>query len=179
MTTEKIQKFRTIADLQKYLEGHVNDLKTCSEELSTLVGEKMRVNDSTNDAELQEMRQKIEGSTTDPKKKTSTKKKDRKTNWYNFDSISIYDGMGAKGELELYFKALEMTKSELDRVTKVKQAVDDLVSKGLKKDMGCVMVLNGELPAEIAFTPSTTTKKKYGFKAIFDVPIERHYEIKI
>jgi len=147
--------------------------------LSKLVGEKMRANDSTNEVELQEIRQKIEGSTTDPKKKKSTSKKDKKTNWYNFDSISIYYGMGTKGEMELYFKALEMTKSELDKVAKVKQAVDDLVNKGLKKDMGCVMVLNGELPAEIAFTPSATTKKKYGFKAIFDVPIEKHYEIKI
>ena len=179
MTTEKILKFTTVADLQKHLDDISNELKNSSDDLSRTVGEKMRVNDSSNDTELQELRQKIEGSTADPKKKKSTKKNNKKSNWYNFDSISIYDGIGTKGELELYFKALEMTKSELDRVTKVKQAVDDLVNKGLKRDLGCVMVLNHELPADISFTPSAASKKKYGFKAIFDVPVEEPYELKI
>lgn len=110
-------------------------------------------------------------------KKKSMKKKDQKSNWYNFDSISIYDRTGIKGELELYFKAMEQTKSELDVVIKVKQAVDDFVNKGLR-DVGCVLILNHDLLAEIAFT-SSSVSKKFGFKAIFDVPIEIPYEIKI
>lgn len=178
MITQRVQSFRTVADLQKSLDDHINMLKLKSEELSKLVGEKLRVNDSGNAAELQELRQKIEGSATDPKKKKSTKK-DQKSNWYNFDSISIYDGIGIKGELELYFKAMEQIKSELDRATKVKQAVDDFVNKGLKKDLGCVMFLGQELPAEIAFIPTAVSKKSFGFKAIFDVPIEEPYEVKI
>lgn len=178
MITQKVQTFRAVDELQKSLDDHINALKLKSEEFSKQIGEKLRVNDSGNAAEMQELRQKIEGNTTDPKKKKSTKK-DQKSNWYNFDSISIYDGIGIKGELELYFKAMEQTKSELDRITKVKQAVDDLVNKGLKMDMGCILFLNFELPAEIVFTPSAISKKKFEFKAIFDVPIEEHYEIKI
>lgn len=175
--TEKIQKFRTVGELQKHLEGHINELKKSADEMSKIVGEKMRVNDSSNTPELQELRQNIEGSA-DPKKKKSTKKNDKKTNWHNLDSISVYDGVGVKGELELYFKAIEMTKAELDRATKVKQSLDDLVTKGLKRDMGCVMILNHELPAEISFTSSASSKKKYQFKAIFDVRIEEPYGIK-
>lgn len=183
MITEEIQRFRTVDELQKFLEDHISELKRSSEEASQHIGEKMRSNDSGDPAELQELKQKLEGDTTDPKKKKevkkSTRKKDQKNNWYNFDAISIYDGMGIKGELELYFKAMEMAKAELERVTKVKQAVDDLVTKGLKRDMGCVLVLNHELPAEIAFTSSTTSRRKYSFKAIFNVPVEEPYEIQI
>jgi regulator of replication initiation timing len=184
MITEKIQRFRTVDELQKFLEDHISELKKSSEEASQHIGEKMRSNESGDPAELQELKQKLEGNTaTDSKKKKevrkSTRKRDQKNNWYNFDAISIYDGMGIKGELELYFKAMEMAKSELDRVTKIKQAVDDLVNKGLKRDLGCVLVLNHELPAEIAFTSSTTSRKKYSFKAIFNVPVEEPYEIQI
>lgn len=179
MITEKIKNFRTIDELQKYLINLIDELKRRSEEFSKTVGDKMRSNDSSNTAELQELRQKIEGTTTDPKKKKSTKKKDSKTNWYNFDSLSIYDGIGIKGELELYFKALERIKSELEMVTKVKQTVDNLVSKDLKRDMGCILVLNHELPAEIAFTSATVSHKRYSFKAIFNVPLDEPYAIKI
>lgn len=179
MISEKILKFRTIDELQKSLEGLINELKNKSEEISKQVGEKMRMADSNNDADLQELRQKLEGGTTDPKKKKSPKKKDQKGNWHNFDAISIYDGIGIKGELELYFKAMETTKSELEKVTKIKQALDDLVNKGLKRDMGSILILNHELPAEIAFTASTASRKKYEFKAIFNVPVEVSHEIKI
>jgi hypothetical protein len=57
--------------------------------------------------------------------------------------------------------------------------IDDLVNKGLKREMGCVLLLNQELPPEIAFTPTQASRKKFAFKAIFDVPVEEPYEIKI
>jgi hypothetical protein len=179
MMTEKIQSFKTIVELQKFLEDYVNVLKMRSEQMSKQIGEKMRSNDSSNPAELQELRQKMEGDTTDPKKKKTVKKKDPKTNWYTLDAISIYDGIGLKGELELYFKSMEKIKSELDRLVKVKQAVEDLVHKGLKKDMGCVLLLNEELPAEIAFISNTVSRKKFVFTALFSVPTEEPYTIKV
>lgn len=172
MMTEKIQNFKTPEELQKSLEGYINALKMESEKLSKQIGEKMRSTDSSNTIELQELRQKLEGGSTDPKKKSPPKKKDQKANWYNFDAISIYDGIGLKGELELYFKAMEKTKSELEMITKVKQSVDNLVSKGLKRDMGCVLHLNENLPAEIAFTSPNVPRKKFALKLVFDVPTE-------
>jgi len=179
MINDNIHNFKTVAELQRSLDERITAFKQKSEELSSHIGEKMRTNDSTNATELQELRQKIEGSTTDPKKKKSTKRKDQKSNWYNFESISIYDGVGIKGELELYFKALEKIKTELERVTKIKQTVDELVNKGLKREMGCVLYLNGEVPAEIAFTTSIVSRKKFSFRAIFNVQRENTYEIKI
>jgi hypothetical protein len=179
MISEKLQNFRTVSELQQYLDNEMNMLKQKSEELSKVIGEKLRSTESSDNTELQELRQKIEGSTTDPKKKKSVKKKDQKSNWYNFDSISIFDGIGPKGELELYFKGMEETKLILDKITKIKQNLDDMVSKGLKKELGCVLLLNHELPAELAFTKGGQERKKFAYKAIFNLPKEELYEVQI
>lgn len=172
MITGMIRNFKTPEELQKSLEGYIAVLKIESEKLSKQIGEKMRATDSSNAAELQELKQKLEGGPADPKKKSQPKKKDQKTNWYAFDAVSIYDGIGLKGELELYFKAMEKTKAELEMITKVKQSVDSLISKGLKRDMGCVLHINESLPAEIAFTTPSVSKKKFSLKMVFDVPVE-------
>jgi len=193
---EKIYNFRTISDLQKFLDDTINILKRRSNELSNTIGEKLRVTDSVGAADLQELRNKIEGETNDPKKNTTksttknptkntknptknttkntTKKKDQKSNWHNLEAISIYDGIGAKGELEIYFKVLEQTKAELEKITKIKQAVDDLANRGLKDDLGCLFVLNNDLPAEIAFRKAPE-HKKFAFRAIFNAPKEEIY----
>ncbi|SRR5579875_392811 len=170
----EVKNFRKVDEMQKFLEAQINSLKGRSDEVSKQIGEKMRSTDSAgnNDAELVELRQRLEGSQTDPKKKKPVKRKDQKSNWHDFGAISIYDGIGMKGELELYFKAMEKMKAELDRMTKVKQALDDLVNKGLKRDMGCVLFLNGETPAEIAFTSSISPRKKFAIRTILSLPRE-------
>jgi hypothetical protein len=179
MIPEKIHHFMNISELQKTLDSTVNTLKSRSDELSNLIGEKLRVTDSANAADLEEFRNKLEGGTSDPKKKKSTpRKKDQKANWHTLDSISIYDGLGAKGELEIYFKALEQTKLELEKLTKVKQSIDDLANRGLKNDLGCVLGINPDLTVEIAFTKSPE-HKKFAFKAIFAVPEEESNAIQI
>lgn len=180
MALETLQKFRTVSELQQSLDKEINRLKTKADEMSKFIGDKLRSTESNNSAELQELRQKIEGAApVDPKKKKVTKKKDQKSNWHVMNSISIYDGIGLKGELELYFKGMGDAKSELERLTKIKQEIDELLTKGLKKDLGCVLLLKKELPVEIAFTSSTPQRKKFAFKAIFNVPKEELNEIKI
>ena len=177
--TYEVKNLKNITELQKLLESKINTLKQNSERLSKLVGEKLRNTETTDTAELQDLREKIEGTTNDPKKKKVVKKKDQKSNWHTLDTIAIYDGIGLKGELELYFNALESTKSELEQVTKVKQAVDDLVNKGVKRDLGCVFSLNHELPAKIAFINSIKLRTKFTYNAIFDVPEDRFDQIQI
>jgi hypothetical protein len=171
MTLDKILSFKMVSELEQFLESRINMLSAQSDDLSKIIGEKLRTIDSENDEELLELKSKLDSNTADPKKK-STKKKTQKSNWYQLGAVSVYDGIGLKGELELYFKALEETKSELDVASKVKQAVNDLVSKGLKRNLGCVFVMSQSLPAEIAFTSSAESRKKFVYKAVFDVPVE-------
>ena len=177
--TYEVKSLKSVTELQKLLESKINTLKQSSEVLSKLVGEKLRNTETTDAAELQDLREKIEGTNNDPKKKKVVKKKDQKSNWRTLDTIAVYDGIGLKGELELYFNALEATKSELDQVTKVKQAVDDLVNRGLKRDLGCVFSLNHELPARLAFTNTIKLRTKFTYNAIFDVPEDRFDQIQI
>ena len=127
---------------------------------------------NSNDSDLQDLRQKLDGGPADPKKKKPVKKRDQRSNWHDIGPISVYDGVGIKGELELYFKAMEKMKAELDRMTKVKQALDELVSKGLKRDMGCVLFLNGESPVEISFTSTIAPRKKISIRSVLSTPRE-------
>ncbi len=181
MQEEKVMHFHTIEGLQSFLANDLEDLKKKSDEYSKLIGEKLREATDNNSADLAELKEKLEGPT-DPKKNKSTKptkKKDQKTNWHNLGTISIYDGIGVKGELELYFKALDAMKLRIEKVQKVKEALDGLVSRGLKKDLGCVALMNNDLSFEMAFIKTGEPKAKFSFKAIFNVATEQLNEIKI
>jgi len=172
MISEKIRVFRTIPELQQFLELRIVSLKTQADDLSKVIGEKLRRSDPASDGELLDLKSKLEGGAVDPKKKKNPAKKDQKTKWYSLEAVSIYDEIGLKGDLDLHFKALEETKSDLERVTKVKQTVDDLMGKGIKKELGCVFVMNHILPAEIAFVKSADERKRFNYRAVFNVPVE-------
>jgi hypothetical protein len=171
MQTGQIIRFRTIEELQSLLGNYLDDLKKKTDEYSKIVGEKLRSEQSSKPEDFAELKEKIDGQI-DPKKKKPVKKKNQKTNWLDFGAISIYEGIGIKGELELYFKALEELKLKIDRVEKIKNAVDNLVSKSLKKDIGCVALMNHELPFEINFLKSSEPRSKFSYKAIFHVVSE-------
>ncbi len=173
-----VQHFKNISELSRLIDGKINTLKHNSEELSKTIGEKLRATETADPTELQALREKLEGPANDPKKKKSTtKKKDQKSNWHELNALSIYDGIGLKGELELYFRALEITKSDLDNLTKVKQTIDDLVNKGLKKELPCVFILNHELPAKMAFVNPKKARSQFTFKSILSVGMEDTYAI--
>ena len=181
MQQEKIMHFHTIEELQSFLASDLEELKKESDEYSKTIGEKLRERTDDNSADLAELKEKLEGPV-DPKTKKPTKhvkKKDQKANWHSLDTISIYNGIGVKGELELYFKSLDAVKLRIEKMQKAKEAIDGLVLRGLKKELGCVALMNNDLLFEIAFVKTGETKAKFSFKAIFNVPIERLNEIQI
>jgi hypothetical protein len=55
--------------------------------------------------------------------------------------------------------------------------VDSLVTKGLKKDIGCVALMNHELPFEVNFIKLSQPRSRFSYKAIFHVMSERINEI--
>jgi len=179
MKEDDVMYFHTISELQSSVENDLKTLKKKSVEYSEAIGEKLRSGNTTSDsAEMAELKEKLEGPI-DPKKKKPVKKKDQKTNWYDLGHISVYDGIGTKGELEIYFKALEELKSKIERLEKIKEAIDDLISKGVKRELGCMAVLNHDLTLQISFVASRPPKTKFSYKSIFNVPGEIIHEIKI
>ena len=171
--------FHSIEELQSHLGNSLKTLKSKSEEYSEIIGEKIRFENTTKDStEITELKEKLE-DTIDSKKKKPVKKRDQSTNWHDLGPISFYDGIGTKGELEIHFKALEKTKTEIEKIEKIKNAVDNLISKGIKRELGCIALLNHDFTLQVCFVKTGQPKAKFSYKSIFNVPGELIHEIKI
>lgn len=179
MKEDDVMHFHTISELQSSVENDLQVLKKKSGEYSESIGEKLRSGSTDNgSSEMAELKEKLEGPV-DPKKKKTVKKRDQKTNWYDLGHISVYNGIGTKGELEIYFKAWEELKSKIERLEKIKEAINDMISKGVKMELGCITLLNHDLTLQISFTTAMQPKAKFSYKSIFNVPGELVHEIKI
>ncbi len=176
---EEIIRFYSIEELQSHVRDSLKTLKEKSEEYSEIIGEKIRFENTVNDStEIAELKEKLEGST-DSKKKKTVKKRDQTSNWHDFGPISFYDGIGIKGELEMYFKALEKVKTEIEKTEKIKDAIDSLISKGIKRELGCIALLNRDLTLQVCFVKTGQPKIKFAYKSIFTIPSEVIHEIKV
>jgi len=171
MRTGHVMHFRTIEELQISIDKQLEKLKIKSEEYSKIIGEKIRAEEGNQNEDLAELKEKLEGPT-DPKKKQSSKKKDQKKHWFEMGAISVYDGIGVKGELELYFQALDQIKSDMENLQKAKEAINGLVSRGLKKDLGYATLMRHNMPFEITFIKSPDARSKFAYKAILSVETE-------
>jgi len=104
-------------------------------------------------------------------KKSSDKKKKSKKGvsdkWYNLNEILVYNGIGLKGELELYFKAIDESKSKLENLHRTLTSLNNVIEKGLKGDMGCVAFRGTEGILEIAFLKSTGVRENFSLKSIY------------
>ncbi len=106
----------------------------------------------------------------DKKNREKKKKSKRKTSdkWYNLDEmILVYNGIGLKGELELYFKAIEELKARLENLKRTLATLNNVIEKGLKEDMGCIVFRGAEGILELAFLKSAGVRKKFSHKSIY------------
>ena len=117
-------------------------------------------------------------------KKSSDKKKKSKKGasdrWFNLNEILVYNGIGLKGELELYFKAIDESKSKLENLQRTLVSLNNVIEKGLKGDMGCVAFRGTEGILQIAFLKSTGVRENFSLKSIYTgnaIPIENIIKI--
>jgi hypothetical protein len=113
----------------------------------------------------------------DKKKKSKKGASDR---WFNLNEILVYNGIGLKGELELYFKAIDESKSKLENLQRTLVSLNNVIEKGLKGDMGCVAFKGTEGVLEIAFLKSTGMRETFSLKSIYSgaaIPIENMIKI--
>ena len=117
-------------------------------------------------------------------KKSSDKKKKSKKGvsdkWYNLNEILVYNGIGLKGELELYFKAVDESKSKLENLHRTMASLNNVIEKGLKGDMGCVVYRGTEGILEIAFLKSSGARENFSLKSIYTgraIPVENMIKI--
>ena len=185
-----IRRYNTISSLKSSLEKEIERIEQSINEYSNVLGEKIRINEelSKDDPEFLELKSKLESAPTD-KKKSDEKTDDPKNNkknaekkniekpkkpskkgsehWYNLDQIMVYNGIGLKGELELYFKAIDELKSKLETLQRTLSALNNIVEKGLKEDMACIAFHGSSGPLQISFLKTSDIRKNFSFKSIY------------
>ncbi|MFB5618424.1 MAG: hypothetical protein ACE5RE_02380, partial [Candidatus Nitrosomaritimum aestuariumsis] len=96
------------------------------------------------------------------------------------EMILVYNGIGLKGELELYFKAIEELKARLENLQRTLATLNNVIEKGLKEDMGCIVFRGAEGILELAFLKSAGVRKKFNHKSIYSgnaIPVENIVKI--
>lgn len=185
-----IRRYNTVSSLKLSLEKEIESIEQSINEYSNILGEKIRINEefSKDDPEFLELKSKLESTPTD-KKKSDEKIDDPKNNkknaekkniekpkkpskkgsehWYNLDQIMVYNGIGLKGELELYFKAIDELKSKLETLQRTLSALNNIVEKGLKEDMACIAFHGSSGPLQISFLKTSDIRKNFSFKSIY------------
>jgi len=199
-----IERFNSVNSLKISLEKEIEDTELVIQEYSNMLGEKIRTNEesSADDPEFLALKAKLDGDPSDGKskdkkskdkkskdkksdtKKSSDKKKKSKKGasdkWFNLNEILVYNGIGLKGELELYFKAIDESKAKLENLQRTLLSLNNVIEKGLKGDMGCIAFKGTEGILEIAFLKSTGLRKNFSLKSIYTgnaIPIENIIKI--
>jgi len=203
-----IERFNSVNSLKTSLEQEIEDTEFVIKEYSNLLGEKIRTNEQTSsdDPEFLELKAKLDGGSSDAKskdkkskdkkskdkksedkkskdKKPEKKKKSKKgvsDKWYNLNEILVYNGIGLKGELELYFKAIDELKAKLENLQRTLASLNNVIEKGLKGDMGCIAFKGTEGILEIAFLKSTGVRENFSLKSIYTgtaIPVENMIKI--
>ncbi len=204
-----IERFNSVNSLKISLETEIEVTELEIKEYSNFLGEKIRTNEEStaDDPEFLELKAKLDGGSSDGKskdKKSKDKKsKDKKSKdkkpektkspdkkkkskkgvsdkWYNLNEILVYNGIGLKGELELYFKAIDQLKAKLEILQRTLSSLNNVIEKGLKWDMGCVAFKGTEGILEIAFLKSIGVRENFSLKSIYTgaaIPVENMIKI--
>ncbi len=199
-----IERFNSINSLKINLEKEIEDTELVIQEYSNMLGDKIRTNEesSSDDPEFLALKAKLDGGSTDveskDKKSKDKKSKDKKSDtkkspekkkkskkgvsdkWFNLNEILVYNGIGLKGELELYFKAIDESKTKLENLHRTLASLNNVIEKGLKGDMGCIAFKGTEGILEIAFLKSTGARENFSLKSIYTgnaIPIENIVKI--
>jgi hypothetical protein len=109
-----------------------------------------------------------DSKSSDSKKESKKRKRTKKgvsDKWYDLNEILVYNGMGLKGELELYFKTIDELKSKLDNLRRTILTLNNLIEKGLKKDMGCIAFRGTEGILHITFLKSSGVREFFSLKS--------------
>lgn len=184
MMNQKIIHFNSIVDLQESINEQIKDLDDKIGLHSKLIGDKIREGEKNNSEELTDLKNKLNPEKNKEKKGEDKKSKTKKTapkkklkkgeseNWISFENISLYNGVGTRGELELYFKSLEEMKEESERLKKTKESLEKLLNSGIKKDLAGIGFSQPDGPFELAFIKSDFKREKFSFKSILTVGCE-------
>jgi hypothetical protein len=182
---QKISRFESIQELQNSLDSRIKDLNKKIELQSKLIGDKIREGEKNNTEELSDLKEKLNPTKSKDSKDNAKKSKNKKTtnkkkkskkgeseNWIDYEGLHLYNGVGTRGELELYFKSLEEMKTESERLTNTRNSLEQLMKSGIKKELAGVGFEQDNGPYELAFIKTDSKREKFSFKSILTVGCE-------
>lgn len=182
---QNISHFNSIQELQDSMDKRIKDLENEIELQSKIIGDKIREGEKDNAEELSDLKSKLNsGNNKDKKtdnkrsntnKKSPAKKKSKKgksESWIDYENLRLYNGVGTRGELELYFKSLEEMKIELENLKKTRKSLSKLMNSGIKKELAGVGYEHQDGPFELAFVKTDLKREKFSFKSILTVACE-------
>jgi len=170
--SSKTVSYSSTSEFKDALVFEMKNIEKRIDEYSKIIGEKLRTNQeiAEDDPDIQHIKEQIDGKQ-DPKKKKKKTSKKKNSKWFDLSGLYVYNGPSANGELELYFKAIESLKQELDVLRKTKESLDSLIEKGLKDDLGCIVFQNSSLP-EVVLTKKQLKSNKFSYESILCVNCE-------
>ena len=182
---QKISRFESILELQKSLDIRIKDLNDKIDLQSKLIGDKIREGEKNNVEELSDLKEKLNPTNAKDTKSNDKKSKNKKSpekkkkskkgqseNWIDYEGLHLYNGVGTRGELELYFKSLEEMKTESERLTNTRDSLEQLMKSGIKKELAGVGYEQDNGPYELAFIKTDSKREKFSFKSILTVGCE-------
>jgi hypothetical protein len=190
----KISRFNSILELKESLDERIIELDEKINLQSKLIGDKIRDGEQNNSEELTDLKEKLNPKKSKEKntdnKKPGNKKRDSKKiekksdnkrkskkgkseNWIDYEGLHLYNGIGTRGELELYFKSLEDMKAESERLKNIRDSLDQLMKSGIKKELAGVGYEQSDGPYELAFIKTDALHEKFSFKTILTVGCEQ------
>lgn len=184
----KISRFNSITELLESLDEQIRDLDEKISLQSKQIGDKIRDGEQNNTEELSDLKEKLNPEKSKDKKndnkkpenkrnnkKTENKRKPKKgqsENWIDYEGLHLYNGVGTRGELELYFKSLEEMKAESERLKNTRDSLEQLIKSGIKKELSGVGFEQHDGPYELAFIKTDSIREKFSFKSILTVGCE-------
>ena len=181
----RIHHFNSIEELGITIDKEIKTLEDKIQFQSKIIGDKIREGEKINSEELSDLKQKLNPKETKEKKPVGKKPQNKKTapkkkkgkkgdseNWIDYQNLHLYNGVGTRGELELYFKSLEEMKTDVERLKKTKESLSQLLKSGIKKELAGIGYDQPEGPYELAFIKSEEKREKFSFKSILTVRCE-------
>lgn len=179
---QKIIHFSSIEELKISIDKNVKNLDSQIELHSKLIGDKIRESEKNNSEELSDLKDKLNPEKSKEQKSESKKSSNKKTapkrkkskkgeseNWIYYENLHLYNGVGTRGEIELYFKSLEEMKSDSEKLKVTQESLEKLMNSGIRKDLGGIGYEQNDGTFEIAFVKTDSKREKFTFKSIITV----------
>lgn len=175
--SSNVTKYNSASEFQDSISLQIKNLEKKIDDYSKKMGDMLRTDKelSQDDPDVQQIKEQMDGTKKDQgdnkkKKKKSSKRKDAK--WFDINGLCIYNGASATGELEVYFKAVESLKNERESLRKIKESLGSLIEKGLKEDLGCIVLQNYDSSLEIVLMKNNSKSEKFTYNSIICVNCE-------